>query len=127
MRTSYFIGLIAFVLLGCSRRDPFDRVMHYVSHESVPSYMFFPIPLPETATPEQLVSALKARGEFGARNIYSWSIKIVETRTVHTEPPISETYTAVLLDTNLGQKMVLFQPLGRRGKWEGWYSKIYDL
>jgi hypothetical protein len=122
MRALYFIAVIAFVLLGCSRSDPFDRVMDYVSHESVPSYMFVPVQLPATATPEQLIHALTVRGEFGRLNIYSGSIKIVETRSVHTAPPMLEAYTAILLDTNLGQKIVLLKPMSH-----GWYWKIYDV
>jgi hypothetical protein len=101
--------------------------MDYVSHETVPSYMFMPIQLPATASPEQLISTLTVRGEFGRLNIYSGSIKILQTRSVHTTPPISEAYTAVLLDTNLGQKIVLLQPQNFKGKWHGWYWKVYDV
>jgi hypothetical protein len=127
MRALCFIAVLAFILLGCSRRDPFDRVMDYVSHESVPSYMFMPVDLPATASPEQLISALKVRGDFGSRQIYTGSVKILETRSVNTEPPMSLAYTGVLIDTNLGHKMVLFQPLSSKGKWGGWYWKIYDI
>jgi hypothetical protein len=127
MRALCFIVMIALVHLGCSRRDPFDKVMDYVSHESVPSYMFVPVQLPATASPEQLISALTVRGEFGHLNIYSGSIKILQTRSVHTTPPMSKNYTAVLLDTNLGQKMVLLQPQTFNGTWHGWYWKIYDV
>src|ERR1022692_145586 len=121
MRALCSIVVIAFVFLGCSRRDPFDRVMDYVSHESVPSYMFVAVQLPATATPEQLIHALTVRGEFGRLNIYSGSIKIVETRTVNTEPPMKDAYTAILLDTNLGQKIVLLQPENFKRGWGGWY------
>ena len=127
MRVLCFIAVIAFVLLGCSRSDPFDRVMDYVSHESVPSYMFVSVQLPANATPQQLISALTVRGEFGRLNIYSGSIKIVETRSVNTAPPMLEAYTAVLLDTNLGQKIVLLQPENFKSGWHGWYWKIYDV
>ena len=121
-----FIVVITFVLLGCSRRDPIDRVMDRVSNESAPSYLFVPVQLPATATPEQLVSALKVRGEFGQLNIYSGSVKIVETRSIHHALSIPEAYTAVLLDTNLGRRMVLFEPLSSKSKWGGWYWRIYD-
>jgi hypothetical protein len=127
MRAISFIVMMVLVLLGCSRSDPFNRVMDYVSHESVPSYMFVPVQLPATASPEQLISALIVRGEFGRLNIYSGSIKILQTRAVHTVPPMLESYTAVLLDTNLGQKIVLLQPQSFDGKWHGWYWKIYDV
>jgi len=120
---------MSFLLLGCSRRDPFDRVMDYVSHEWIPSYLYMPIDLPATASPPQLISALKVRGEFDYANVDGGSIKIVETRSVHVAPPIAQAYTAVLLDTDHGQMIVLFQPepLHPKGKWQSWYWKIYDV
>jgi hypothetical protein len=127
MRALCFIAVLVFGLVGCSRRDPFDRVMDYVSHESVSSYLFSAVELSATATPEQLISALKSRGDFGSWQIATGSVRILETRSVHTEPPISQAYTAVWIDTNLGHKMVLFQPLSSKGKWDGWYWKIYDI
>ena len=127
MRVACFIVMIASALLSCSRSDSFDRVMYTVSHETVPSYMFVAIQLPAAASPQELIHALIVRGEFGSMQITSTSIKILQTRSVQTEPPMSEKYTAVLLDTNLGQKMVLFQPLSSKGKWDGWYWKIYDV
>jgi len=100
--------------------------MHRVSHESVPSYPFNPIKLPATATPEELITALSKRGlsELGHFNFASY--KLSEIRPVQTEPPISEKFTAVRLDTDRGQKIVLLRPMQNKTNWIGWYYKIYD-
>jgi hypothetical protein len=125
MRVLFLGILIALGLLGCSRKDPFDRVMDHVSHETVLSYPFVPIKLPATTTPEELISALKVRGVFQREQITS--IKIMQVRSVHTSPPsVPEEYTAVLLDTDAGQKVVLFRPLKSETGMEEWYWKIYD-
>lgn len=97
--------------------------MDKVPYESVPSYLFMPIKEPETASPEQLISILTSRGEFH-------NPKILQIRQVHTTPgpkdeiPV-ENYTAVLLDTNPGRKIVLLKPLNTKPGGDGWYFKIY--
>ena len=96
--------------------------MDYVSHEVVPSYPFVPIKLPETATPKQLMSALNARGDFQRSQINSF--KIVKARKVNDA--LSGEFTAILLDTDMGPKVVLVQHLNSRNKSDGWYWKIYD-
>ena len=104
--------MMGVVLLGCSHHDPIDRLMDTVSNEGFSSYMFVPIKLSETASPEQCISNLTSRGDFQ-------SPKILKTRQVHTS---LENYTAVLLDTDAGQKIVLLHP----EKTNAWYYKIYD-
>ena len=52
--------------------------------------------------------------------------KIVEIRPVETETPGSHKYTAVLLATSDGRKIVLLEPQTFNGKWHGWYYKTYD-
>src|SRR5690348_6837496 len=54
---------IAMLLPGCSRQDPIDRLMAKVEQESVGSYPFTPIALPDNAPPEQCISILTSRGE----------------------------------------------------------------
>ncbi len=125
MRVSFLATALAVFLLGCSHRDPIDRLVAEVSNEGPTFYMFAPVQLPATASPKELISALTVRGEFGSRQITSTSIKILQIRAVHIGPD-SQDYTAVLLDTNLGQKIVLLQPQSLNGKWRGWYYKVYD-
>jgi hypothetical protein len=77
-------------LLGCSHRDPIrdpiDRLMVEVSHETVLSYPFKPIDLPAAASPEQVVAALSKSGDnyWEAKGITTY--KIVESIAVQTGP-----------------------------------------
>ncbi len=125
MRVLFLGILIVSALAGCSRKDPIDQVMDYVSHETVLSYPFVPINLPATATPQELISALKDRGDFQRKQITS--IKIIRVRSVHTSlPSVPVDYTTVLLNTDVGQKVVLFRPLKSETGMGEWYWRIYD-
>jgi hypothetical protein len=124
MRIALFIIVTAACLLGCSPRDPIDRLMTKLSNQDVPSYPFKPIELSETATPDQLVSALSKRSVLELGHLDFTTYKILNIRLVHDV--FKKNYTAVLLDTNLGQKIVLFQALNFKGGWPGWYYRIYD-
>ncbi len=114
------------VLAGCGPRDPVDRLMHRVSNETVWSYPFKAIDLPATATPEELVAALSKRRVLELGHFEFRGYKISQIRSVQTEPPESDKYTAVVLETSLGQKIVLLQPIQRGTNWGGWYYETYD-
>jgi hypothetical protein len=131
VRFGCLILLLAVVFSGCSRSDPIDRLMTEIPHEFTPSYPYRPIQLPETATPEQLISALAERGTQDLGHFDFTGYKILETRKTHTklgpnDEQFIENYIAVLLDTRLGQKIVVFKPQNRNGTWSGWYYKTYD-
>jgi hypothetical protein len=126
MKTAWFAILLVIAVAGCKRQDPIDRLMTELPYEDVPSYLFLSIKLPETATPEQLLSALSNRGYFQQEDITSFSI--LEKKDTHTVPPTGwgekpEPYTAVLLKTDAGQKIMLFRSRDSRG----WYYKMYDV
>jgi hypothetical protein len=111
--------LISGILLGCRERaqDPIDRLMAAVPYEEVPSYLYSPIMLPSTATATQLVGSLS--GQFT-------QMDIVDVRATQTRPrpgdeiPV-EKFTAVLLQTEKGRKILLLRPDPK-----GWYYKFYD-
>ena len=87
MRVAFFAIVTAFCLLGCSARDPIDRLMAELSREAVvPSYPFKPIDLPETATPDQLISALSERSahELGHFDFTSYKVLQVTVRRCQT-------------------------------------------
>ena len=95
-------------------------MMVEIANEEVPSYLFRPIVLPHTVSPEMLISNLTSRGEL--RNP-----KILEIRQTHTRPPAGygipvEDFTAVLVDIEAGRKIVVFRPLHTND----WYFKFYD-
>lgn len=123
MKITSLIIAGAILISGCSRRDPIDQLMHELPHETVPSYPFKRIELPATATPEELLTALSKRGPGELGHFDFTSYKISQVRSVRPEPdPVSEAYTAVLLDTNLGRRIVLLRPMKM-----GWYYRIYDF
>ena len=133
MKFSSIICLLA--LAGCSRSpvDPIDALMSELPYQMVPSYMFVPIPLPPSASPDSVVHELESTGIFSHKGIGRYTT--LQTRSVHTTPRDRdlregmhvEYYTAVLLDTDAGRKIVLLRPLkGRSGHDEGWYYRIYS-
>jgi PBP1b-binding outer membrane lipoprotein LpoB len=121
MKIASFIGLVAFVLSGCSHSDPIDRLMTQVPFEDVPSYLIQPVAVPVTASPTEVIDALSKRGTLHYDQITRF--KILEVRKVHSQQKGAESvyYSAVLMDSNLGRKIVLLQPDSH-----GWYYKIYD-
>ena len=124
MKLTLFIIAIAAFLSGCSQRaappDAIDRLMVKVAQEQVPSYLYQSIKLPATASPEQLVSALSKSGDMYWTGMKITSFKIVKVRAAHDN---WKHYTAVLLDTNVGQKILLLSP---EPDGSGWYHKLYD-
>ena len=120
MKRAHVIALAALVFSGCSRRDPIDALMAKIPNEDVPSYLFRPIALPRTASPEMLISNLTSRGELQ-------NPKVLEIRQTHTKPQAGygfpvEDFTAVLVDAGTGRKIVVFRPLHTND----WYFKVYD-
>jgi hypothetical protein len=129
MKTRPFIILTALILVGCGHRDPIDRIVKEDSADPhFPSGMFMPIRLPATAS----VGEVAAR----ALGLAETNITILESRQVHISygdedklvPLERVSYTAVLVDTSSGRKVVLLQfqqdshhPPG------GWWSRDYDL
>lgn len=112
IKLAFLATMAAVSILGCSRQDPIDRVIGKVEHESVPSYLFVPIALPATATPDQCVAALSKRVNLGSHRI----LEVRQTNILFSH------YTAVLLDTGIEKKVVLLEPMGTNG----WYYRVYD-
>jgi hypothetical protein len=116
----YLMLLTLLFLAGCSRKDSIERLMDKLPYERVPSYLFNPIDLPETASPEQCISVLTNRGDLRPRKILE--IRKTQTTERATDGNPIERFTAVLMDTDAGQKILLLQPMGTNR----WYFKIYD-
>jgi hypothetical protein len=127
--TPYFLALFLF-LVGCSQQDPIDSIVKKTSADPL-----FPggditsvsIKLPATAPVAEVVSkALEVRGSKGTNVI------ILETRQVHIanadkdrkEPSDYNDYTAVLVNTSSGRKVVLLHFFPLAGFWN---YVIYDL
>jgi hypothetical protein len=105
-----------------------------VRQESSDPYFFSgpgrTIRLPATTSPEQVASAVFKQNfsELGSVT------KFLETKNVQisykgmTNLVPNDTYTAVLVDTNIGRKVVLFQyRVDKREKMgTGWEYRVYD-
>lgn len=130
MKLLLVISSVLLLCVGCSRSierqssatgDPIDRLMTQVPFEDCPSYLYVPVDVPTNSSPSEVLAALSKRGTLRDNGINRF--KVLESRRVHStqEGAQSIYYSAVLLDTNLGRKVVLLQP--QRG---GWYYKVYD-
>jgi hypothetical protein len=77
--------------------------------------------LPENASTEELVAEFFQKVSYEQGQIKSHTI--ADSRRVTITPGIfDDQYTAVLVDTNLGRKILLLQ-YSKNG---GWWSRVYD-
>jgi hypothetical protein len=97
------------------------------SQEAIVSYMCQLIDLPPSASPQQLVAALSKRDDFYWSGQGIVTYKIVNTSDAQLDSRDSDHYTVVLLDTNVGRRIVLLKPsTGMSGEWLGWYHRTTD-
>jgi hypothetical protein len=126
MKAWPFIILMAPVLVCCGHRDPIDRIVEQDSADPFfPTGMFTPIRLPATASAAEVAS--RALGQSGT------NITVLETRQVqiHADsglPAELVNFTAVLVNTTSGLKVVLLQfQKDSQNPPGGWWSRVYDL
>ena len=119
-----FLFIIVLLLSGCaSTPDPVDRLVSRLSaSHGLWLNGFSPIlDLPATASTEQVVSRVFQMTGFDRGHVTRW--KILKVRAVHI-PPDTGAYTAVIVDTDFGRKIVLLEYEGASA---GWWSRIFDL
>src|SRR5208283_3130498 len=110
---------IATLLVGCATTpDPVDQlVIDFSSSHGLWQKGLYPsIKLPATASIEEVVS------EVLERQVASY--KILRVRHVHIQGSLPDLYTAVIVQTNVGEKIVLLKYAGES---VGWWSRIYDV
>lgn len=111
---------------GCTPSDPIDRLVKKMSSDPLFQMgMYRPIVLPVTASPAQVAST--ALGESLT------NVVVVETRQVLISydnqfelAPETTKYTAVVVNTKSGRKIVLIQYRNNRHS-AGWWSSVYDV
>jgi hypothetical protein len=119
MKTWPFIFLASLVLAGCGRSDPIDRVVRQESSNPYfPSGPFYGINLPDTAPIEEVVT--QAFEHALPLRIHPGKIDLLAKREVKIH---EETYTAMLVQTSSGQRVILLRYLPRV---TNWWSMIYD-
>lgn len=107
--------------LGKVKLDPIERLVTRLSASPLwGNGIYVPLKLPESASKEELVAAAFAVTALDLRG--DW--RVGEARPVHFEhTPESETHTAVLVETRLGQKIVLLQYQSA----SGWWNRVFDV
>jgi hypothetical protein len=131
MKALPFIIFLSIISTGCSHRDPIDRIVkEESSNQDFPSGMFMPIRLPATASAAELASRALGFEQLAT------NCTVLETRQVRIHedsplPPELIKYTAVLVDTTSGRKVILlqFQQYTKHTNSlpGGWWSRVYDV
>ncbi|MGA2867154.1 MAG: hypothetical protein ABSF95_21975 [Verrucomicrobiota bacterium] len=103
--------------------DPIQRLVARLSssHGLWQNGLFPKLDLPATASTEQVVSRVFQMSGFDKGHVTTH--RILETRQVRIPGSLPDIYTAVLVDTDLGKKIVL---LKHEGPAAGWWSRVYD-
>jgi hypothetical protein len=80
------------------------------------------VPLPSNAPTEQVIAK-----EFEMpANMPAISYKILKTRQVHIKGDQPDLYTAVLVQTDTGEKIALIRYVQWYGQMSGWWVRFYD-
>jgi len=123
MRVAPF-PILAALLVGCATTsDPVDRLVAKLSssHGLWRNGEFAILGLPATASTEQVVARVFQMDGFEPSQVAKHRIlKVRKVRIPGDDPDI---YTAVVIDTDFGRKIVL---LKYQGPAAGWWSRIYD-
>ena len=125
MRLMLFTIIFA-LLVGCATvttTDPIDRLVadYSASHGFFVSGIIPDLNLPKTASEEQVIKrALEMHG-FTKEQVAS--DKILTIRQVHIQDIYPDLYTAALVRTSVGEKIVLFQ---YQLPAFGWWSRVED-
>ena len=109
---------------GKTPPDPIERLVERLSKNLGWTNGVFPaIKLPSTATTEQVVSEVFRMTGFDQGHVTSY--KVMQTKDVQIPVGMPlERYTAVLVQTNFGEKIAL---LKYEGGSSGWWSRVYDI
>jgi hypothetical protein len=104
--------------------DPIGPLVERLSasHGLWQNGMFADLGLPGTASKPQVVARVFEMTGFDAGHVKAF--RITETRQVRIAGSLPDVYTAVLVDTEMGRKIVLLQyGTGANPKW---WSRVYD-
>jgi hypothetical protein len=134
MKAILLCALAFTISLSCKASDPIDKLVAELTHNSpelrfyhFPNGMWTSIDLPATASPAQLLAKLPNGGSF---SLSTTNYSIVETchvRIAYNEEDarvLDPNYTAILVRTPSGQKVVLAQFQGSSTN-ASWDARVY--
>ncbi|MFI5380219.1 MAG: M56 family metallopeptidase, partial [Tepidisphaerales bacterium] len=102
---------------------PIERLAERLSSDQLWQNGLAPmITLPQTASTEEVVSKVFDMTSFGQAKTGKEN-RILEVKQVRIPGSLPDQYTAAVVETNLGQKIVLINYAGGR---VGWWSRVYD-
>jgi hypothetical protein len=122
MRPAFFTTIAA-LFVGCATSPgPVDQLVSDLSssHGHWENGTYPVLGLPGTASPEQVVKEVFDLISFDAGHVASY--RILEIRPVYIQGSVPAAYTAALVQTDLGEKIVLFDYIGPK---VGWWSRVY--
>lgn len=118
------LSIFAVFLVGCATTsNPIDHLVadFSASHGLWENGMSPILGLPETALPEQVIKKTFEMTGFDKGHVTSY--KILKIRQVRIQGSLPDVYTAVLVQTDFGEKIVLFKYVGPI---VGWWSRVFD-
>jgi len=116
------LAAMAPLLVGCSKTDPIENLVARLSSNHFWENGEYPnLGLPATASTEQVVSRVFQMIGFDRGHVTSH--KILKVREVHIPGSLPDIYTAVLVETNFGKKIVILKYVRES---VGWWSRVYD-
>jgi hypothetical protein len=124
--TPYFLTLVL-ILVGCSHQDPIDTIVKKASADPIfpdSNTLSLNFKLSATAPVAELVSrALIETAETNVTILETKQVQIANVDKNRVVPPDFLRYTAVLVNTSSGRRVILlqFQPDG------SWFYRVYDL
>jgi hypothetical protein len=116
--------IVVLCLTSCATKpDPIDRLASDFSssHGLWENGAFPMLGLPATASTEEVVAKTFKMTGFDKGHVTSY--KILKIREIHIQGSLPDLYTAVLVQTDFGEKIVLFKYVGSS---VGWWSRVYD-
>jgi hypothetical protein len=131
------LPIIVIVMAGCASppeprvaatptatvSDPIERLVadFSASYGLWENGTFPMLGLPETASTDEVVAKTFKMTGFDKGQVTSY--KILKIRQAHIRGSLPDLYTAVLVQTDFGEKIVLFKYVGSS---VGWWSRVYD-
>ena len=121
MRSAAF-SLIFLFCAACTAQDPIDSLVTRLSSNPMWINGITPlVSLPETTESRAIIAECFKMTGFDEGHVKRY--KILEIKKVKIDGPLPDDYIAALVETDLGEKIVLFQHSNTS---IGWWTRVYD-